>query len=49
MNRQGILVDISQISDKTFYDVLEITKVGLIASHSSCRQFRIIHAPWPTR
>jgi membrane dipeptidase len=37
MNRQGILVDISHVSDKTFYDVLEVSKAPLIASHSSCR------------
>src|SRR5437588_2910384 len=37
MNRQGMLVDISHVSDKTFYDALEISKVPLIASHSSCR------------
>ena len=37
MNRQGILVDISHVSDKTFYDTLEISKAPLIASHSSCR------------
>lgn len=37
MNKQGILVDISHVSDKTFYDALEISKAPLIASHSSCR------------
>jgi membrane dipeptidase len=37
MNRQGIMVDISHVSDKTFYDALEISKGPLIASHSSCR------------
>lgn len=37
MNRQGILVDISHVSDKTFYDSLEASKAPLIASHSSCR------------
>jgi membrane dipeptidase len=37
MNRQGIMVDISHVSDKTFYDVLEVSKAPLIASHSSCR------------
>jgi membrane dipeptidase len=37
MNRQGILVDISHVSDKTFYDALEVSKAPLIASHSSCR------------
>jgi membrane dipeptidase len=37
MNRQGILVDISHVSDKTFYDALEVSKAPLLASHSSCR------------
>jgi membrane dipeptidase len=37
MNRRGILVDISHVSDKTFYDALETSKAPLIASHSSCR------------
>jgi membrane dipeptidase len=37
MNRLGIMVDISHVSDKTFYDTLEISKAPLIASHSSCR------------
>ncbi len=37
MNRQGIMVDISHVSDKTFYDALAVSKSPLIASHSSCR------------
>jgi membrane dipeptidase len=37
MNRQGMLVDISHVSDKTFYDALEVSKVPPIASHSSVR------------
>ena len=37
MNRVGIMVDISHVSDSTFYDVIKITKVPIIASHSSCR------------
>jgi membrane dipeptidase len=37
MNRQGMMVDISHVSDRTFYDALELSKAPLIASHSSCR------------
>ena len=37
MNRLGVLVDISHVSDKTFYDVLETSKAPPFASHSSCR------------
>ena len=37
MNRQGVMVDISHVSDKTFYDALAVSKAPLIASHSSCR------------
>ncbi len=39
MNRIGIMVDISHVSDSTFYDVVNMTKVPVIASHSSCRAF----------
>jgi membrane dipeptidase len=39
MNRVGIIVDISHVSDSTFYDVMKLTKVPCIASHSSCRYF----------
>ncbi|MDX1476716.1 MAG: dipeptidase [Saprospiraceae bacterium] len=39
MNRVGVMVDISHVSDKTFYQVMEITKAPAIASHSSCRKF----------
>jgi len=37
MNRLGVMVDISHVSDKTFYDALTVSKAPLIASHSSCR------------
>lgn len=39
MNRLGIMVDISHVSDSTFYDVIKLTQVPVIASHSSCRKF----------
>src|ERR1700730_7345667 len=37
MNRLGVMVDISHVSDKTFTDALAISKAPMIASHSSCR------------
>jgi membrane dipeptidase len=37
MNRIGMIVDISHVSDKTFFDVLAVSTKPVIASHSSCR------------
>lgn len=37
MNRLGIMVDVSHISDKSFFDVIETSSVPVIASHSSVR------------
>jgi len=39
MNRLGIMIDVSHISDDAFYHVMEHTKAPVIASHSSCRFF----------
>ncbi len=39
MNRVGIMVDISHVSDEAFWDVMEITAAPAIASHSSARHF----------
>ena len=36
-NKLGIIVDVSHLSDKSFWQVLDITKKPIIASHSSCR------------
>jgi membrane dipeptidase len=43
MNKLGVMVDISHVSDKTFWDALEVSKAPMIASHSSCRA--ICNAP----
>ena len=37
MNKQGVMVDLSHASEKTFFDVLEITDVPIICSHSSAK------------
>jgi membrane dipeptidase len=37
MNRLGLIVDISHVADKTFYDALAVSKAPMFASHSSCR------------
>jgi membrane dipeptidase len=39
MNRQGVMIDVSHISDKAFWQVLELTETPVIASHSSLRHF----------
>jgi membrane dipeptidase len=39
MNKEGIMVDISHVSDSTFYQVMELSKAPCIASHSSLRHF----------
>jgi membrane dipeptidase len=39
MNRVGIMVDVSHVSDEAFYEVMNVTQSPVIASHSSCRFF----------
>jgi membrane dipeptidase len=39
MNRLGIMIDVSHISDEAFAQVMELSAVPVIASHSSCRHF----------
>lgn len=39
MNRVGIMVDVSHISDDAFWQVIELSRAPVIASHSSCRHF----------
>ncbi len=37
MNRLGMMIDVSHVSDKTFWDVIETSKAPIIASHSNAR------------
>jgi membrane dipeptidase len=39
MNKLGMMIDVSHVSDSTFYQVLKISKAPVIATHSSCRHF----------
>jgi membrane dipeptidase len=39
MNRLGMMVDVSHLSDAAFYDVLEVSRTPVIATHSSSRHF----------
>ena len=39
MNRLGVMVDVSHLSDDAFWQVLELSRVPVIASHSSARHF----------
>ncbi|WP_414734294.1 dipeptidase [Cecembia rubra] len=39
MNRLGMIVDVSHITDKTFFDVAEVSKAPIVATHSSVRSF----------
>jgi membrane dipeptidase len=37
MNRLGMMVDVSHVSDKTFWDILETARAPVVATHSNCR------------
>lgn len=39
MNRIGMIIDVSHVSDDTFYQVIELSKAPVAATHSSCRHF----------
>ncbi len=39
MNRLGMMIDVSHVSDSTFYQVIQLSKAPVIASHSSCRYY----------
>jgi membrane dipeptidase len=43
MNRVGMIIDISHVSDETFFDVMETTEDPVIASHSGCRALNPHH------
>src|SRR6202521_1752646 len=55
MNRLGMMVDISHVADKTFWDTIAVSKAPVIASHSSARALSNhprnmtddMCAPWP--
>ncbi len=39
MNHLGMMIDVSHVSDDTFYQVIELSKAPVVATHSSCRHF----------
>jgi len=39
MNRTGMIIDVSHVSDETFYQVMELSRAPVVATHSSCRHF----------
>jgi membrane dipeptidase len=39
MNKVGVMIDISHVSDEAFWDVIKISKVPVVASHSSVRKY----------
>ncbi len=43
MNRLGMVIDVSHVSDKTFFDVIQTTKDPVIFSHSGCRALNPHH------
>ncbi len=39
MNRTGMIIDVSHVTDETFYQVMELSSTPVVATHSSCRHF----------
>ena len=39
MNRLGMIVDVSHVSDEAFYQIMEVSKAPVVATHSACRCF----------
>jgi len=39
MNRLGMIIDVSHVSDDTFYQIMRLSKAPVVATHSACRHF----------
>ena len=39
MNRIGMIIDVSHVSDETFFQIIELSKAPVVATHSCCRAF----------
>jgi membrane dipeptidase len=39
MNRVGMMIDVSHASDKAFYQIIELSRAPVVATHSACRHF----------
>ena len=48
MNRLGMLVDVSHVSDKTFWDIVATSSKPIVATHSNCRAIANCRAISPT-
>ena len=39
MNRIGMIIDVSHVSDEAFFQIIELSRAPVVATHSSCRAF----------
>jgi len=39
MNRIGMIIDVSHVSDETFFQIIELSRAPVVATHSCCRAF----------
>jgi membrane dipeptidase len=39
MNRSGMIIDVSHVSDEAFYQIVQLSKAPVVATHSACRHF----------